>query len=416
MNCTICNAPLDPRGVCPNCGFDLGQNYEQYPTLVALAGMQSLSARRKALTQKGRDPAEGLTTVVPAPEPVPDIEPGTKSRKSPLIWMISIAAAVALILLLPRSKSVSRSAATSAEPTPWVEGDWSWDLTGEVLTISGTGNMKNYDAESYPVLNPPWFSPYAGITKVFIEDGITGIGDYAFDHCWEITNVSIPASVTHIGKHAFRWCDALKEIQVDAGNPRFCSIDGVLFSKDGRELLVFPAAHIKRNAYSIPSSVTVLGDYAFYGCEYIQSLDIPNSVLSIGDGAFEWCRNLTSVKIPNGLTRIGNYTFHSCGISSVSIPESVTSIGDSAFLECNQITSVSIPGSVTSIGDYAFGECWNLRAVSIPDSVTILGRGVFQECENLANVYYAGTAEQWEALTSGKDIGLPEEAVVHFAS
>ena len=131
---------------------------------------------------------------------------------------------------------------------------------------------------------------------------------------------------------------------------------------------------------------TSIGDYAFYGCYSLTSIEIPNSVISIEEYAFSGCTGLTSVTIGNSVTSIGNYAFSSCsGLTSVTIPNSVTSIGDEAFYGCRSLTSVTIPNSVTSIGDYAFYECSSLTSVTIPNSVTSIGRSAFEYCNSLQN-------------------------------
>ena len=134
-------------------------------------------------------------------------------------------------------------------------------------------------------------------------------------------------------------------------------------------------------------SVTGIGDYAFYGCTGLSSIEIPNSVTSIGEGAFDGCSSLTSIELPNSVTSIGIYAFAECsGLTSIVIPNSVTSIGGSAFSECTGLTSVTIPNSVTSIGAWAFQSCSGLTSVTIPNSVTSIGEGTFQGCSSLTSV------------------------------
>ena len=147
------------------------------------------------------------------------------------------------------------------------------------------------------------------------------------------------------------------------------------------------------NAYS----VTSIGEYAFWVCSSLISVEIPNSVTSIGDDAFSGCSSLTSVEIPNSVTSIGESAFESCSsLTSVEIPNSVTSIGWGAFKQCSSLTSVEIPNSVTSIGDYAFRDCSRLTSVEIPNSVTSIGSEAFYGTAWYYNqpngVIYAGKA------------------------
>ena len=177
------------------------------------------------------------------------------------------------------------------------------------------------------------------------EYTVTSIGDYAFNDCSGLTSVTIPTSVTSIGLHAFRGCYNLAEINVESGNTKYSSLEGVLFNKDKTTIICYPIGNAK-TSYIIPESVT-----------------------SIGNSAFEGCSGLTSVTIPSSITNISSDAFFGCtSLTSVTIPGSVTSIGDGAFY-CTALTSVDIPDGVISIGELAFSYCFNLQAVSIPNSV-----------------------------------------------
>ncbi len=199
-----------------------------------------------------------------------------------------------------------------------------WNLTDGVLTISGTGAMTDYNYFT----NAPWYDYRSSITSVIIEDGVTSIGNFAFRYCRSLTSVTIPNSVTSIGKeafydcrsltsvmipnsitsigdHAFSNCSSLTSIDVVSENPNYSSVDGVLFNKDKTELIHYPIGNA-RIEYTIPNSVTSIGDCAFYSCRSLTSVTIPNSVTSIGNQAFDGCGSLTSVMIPNSVTSIGN--------------------------------------------------------------------------------------------------------------
>jgi hypothetical protein len=174
---------------------------------------------------------------------------------------------------------------------------------------------------------------------------------------------------------------------VDALNAAYSCTDGVLFNKNQTTLVECPAA--KTGSYTIPNSVTSIGDSAFYGCP-LTNVTIPNSVTNIGVEAFYWCRNLTNVTIPKGVTCIANGTFGSCGLTSVTIPNSVTNIGGGAFYGCGNLTNLTIGTSVTSIGDYAFADT-GLTSVTIPNSVTSIGDSAFA-IGSLTSVYFEGNA------------------------
>ena len=135
------------------------------------------------------------------------------------------------------------------------------------------------------------FSGCGCLTSVSIPNSVTSIGRRAFSGCSGLTSVSIPNSVTSIGSCAFSGCTNLSEIAVDANNYKYCSTNGILYSKDKTELIRVPAGY-KTSFVSIPNSVTSIGVYAFEECSGLTSVSIPNSVTSIGDYAFSGCTNL----------------------------------------------------------------------------------------------------------------------------
>ena len=134
---------------------------------------------------------------------------------------------------------------------------------------------------------------------------------------------------------------------------------------------------------TLPSSVTSISDYAFYGCSGLTSLTIPSGVTSIGYGAFAGCSGLTSLTIPSSVTEIGDYAFYGCsGLISLTIPSSVTEIGWGAFEGCSGLTSLTIPSGVTSIGNYAFNGCSGLTSIYVyPENLPELGTDIFTGCD-----------------------------------
>lgn len=157
---------------------------------------------------------------------------------------------------------------------------------------------------------------------------------------------------------------------------------------------------------SIPSTVTSIGAYAFYGCRGLTSVTIPSSVTSIGESAFSGCSGLKTVAILSKEISIGDSAFYNCGgladengfvivhnalygyygsATSLTIPSSVTSIGCSAFSGCG-IISIIIPEGVERIGDYAFGGCMDLRSVTIPSSMRYVGSSAFETRSTIEKV------------------------------
>ena len=182
------------------------------------------------------------------------------------------------------------------------------------------------------------FAYCESLTSVTIPNSMTSIGDYAFCVCTSLKSIDIPDSVTNIGYSVFRFCMSLTSINVDTDNQNYKSIDGNLYSKDGKTLVHY-AIGKKDTAFDIPEPVTDISSYAFYGCLSLTSITIPDSMISIGDSAFSGCMSLTSIKIPNSIKSIGHSAFSECGLlTSIIIPDSVTNIADFAFSYCESLT------------------------------------------------------------------------------
>ncbi len=279
------------------------------------------------------------------------------------------------------------------------------------------------------------FNGCASLTSINIPEGVMYIEDYAFADCINLSSVTLPSSLWSIGYGAFRnssaltsvhipknvysidgnpWygCENIESITVDAENERFDSrnnCNAVIDNYNSRPLV----AGCKNT--TIPDDVSVIGEYAFYGCKGLTSIYIPNSVYAIetcafansgltsvslpsgletlGSNVFEGCANLTSFIIPECKTKIYSGEFSGCtSLKTIKIPNTVTEIGANAFEECG-IESIIIPNTVTAIGSSAFKNCTKLTSVKLPSSITVLPHGIFMGCTNLKTYDLEGIKE-----------------------
>lgn len=223
-----------------------------------------------------------------------------------------------------------------AYPTGSCGTNAAWTFRDHQLYITGTGNMDEYLSAN----GVPWNAYSNAIEKIYIDEGITSIGNYAFYACNQVTEIDIPDSVTDIGEYAFWGCTALTAVQ-------------------------------------IPEGVTAIESNTFDGCSGLAELKMPGTITTIGARAFSGCSNLADVEIAHGVTFIGEY----------------------AFAGCSSITEMSIPNSVSEIQKAAFSNCTSLRTVVIPDSVSTIGTSVFAYVsENITVKCYLDTAAHKYAI------------------
>ena len=293
-------------------------------------------------------------------------------------------------------------------------------IPNSVTTIGDAAFNNIVSLKSLIISNNVKIIPYSmcwyctSLTSVTIPSGVTTITSGAFGGCGSLTVVTIPDSVTRIDPGVFFYCWSLNAFVVDANNPNYRSVDGVLYDKTITTLVQCPQEKAGAftipntvttigngafnyctdlNSITIPSSVTTIEDWAFYVCNSLTSMTIPSSVTTIATYAFCACTSLTTVTISEGVTSIGFYMFGGCtSLTSITIPNSVTTIGEYAFYQCTSLISVTIPNSVTTIGGAAFAYCYSLTSVIIPGSVTTIGGGAFYQCTSLNSMYFEGNA------------------------
>lgn len=207
-----------------------------------------------------------------------------------------------------------------------------WSLEDGVLTVSGTGEIPDYDESADGILTETPWAEYGEIIKaIVVGEGITAIGNGAFRGNFNVERITIAQSVKTIGDRAFEMCECVKTINiakgvesigddafdgmwglesftVDADNEYFSALDGVLFSKDKKVLVAYPVSK-RDELYKIPAGVEVVNAGAFRGNRYMDSLIMPEGLDTVGEFAFADIMKLNKVIIPSSVNDIGQGLF-----------------------------------------------------------------------------------------------------------
>ena len=204
----------------------------------------------------------------------------------------------------------------------------SWELTGSVLTITGSGAMTEYRDGNFA----PWHEMRDRIITVSLPDGLTTIGKYAFLNCESLASLRVPDTVTRIGEYAFAECKSLRLVQIGSG------------------------------------------------------------ISEISEGAFSACEALSGLTLPEGLQKIGLKAFYRCAsLPAVTIPSSVTAIGPSTFGYCYALTRATVLAPLAAIPSWMFYGCENLVDVSLAAGTVGVGEYAFERCGNLSTIYSAAS-------------------------
>lgn len=310
--------------------------------------------------------------------------------------IISIFLAVCLMFgLLP----VGALAATPTSGSCGKYAKWSYHAATKTLTISGRGDMADYKTERGGLVDnpPPWDAYREEMEHAVINSGITSIGSEAFGSQWSdktypnLRSVSIAPTVTKIGDAAFNGakkldaieltnvtslgsgvfqfsglksiyipasletipedgtdtsavlcflgCSELQSIIVSSGNPKYHSVDGVLFA--GTALLCYPAGKTGSN-YAVPNGTTKITGEAFRGNSNITAVSIPASVQKIGNFAFMYCDRLQNADLAEGITSVASTAFSHTAVATLVLPASVTDFTSTSAYEDRSDTAQTL--------------------------------------------------------------------------
>ncbi len=302
-----------------------------------------------------------------------------------------------------------------------------WELDGDVLTISGTGDMDSYGNIGNLA---PWHDYRENIKTVKINEGVTSIGDQAFYSFIQLQKIYLPNSLNKVYDSPFYHSSYSFDIYIYSLE-MWCNLkypDGMGW--EGDHYLYYNEKILKE--FNVPKSITEIGDFAFrdiniskvilhdgitklgklafYNCEYLTSISIPENVSYIGASAFQGCKCLTSVSVPENVSYIGESCFSDCNnlykinlpdklkslenslfsgctsLTKINIPSNLEIVSDYTFHWCTSLESIKLPGTVRKIGERAFNHCTSLTEIMVPESVTSINAGTFYECTSLNNV------------------------------
>ncbi len=302
------------------------------------------------------------------------------------------------------------------------------------ITMGGGGSWYDYDL-SYEYT--PWQLSKSNLVSAFITDYVRTIGDYAFTGCTKLSYVYIGTLTNTIGTAAFSGCTSLTSIEVNGNNGEFRSVDNVLFNYNKTTLIQYPIGR-SNSSYEIPSGVSTIKEYAFYGCSSINTISIPTSVKYLGTGAFNNCINLNQLSVPATLDCVGSdkspifagcenikkITFIGSGnwydygstdyeytpwqlskstLAEVIVSDNLSSVGNYALSGCVNLSTITIGNSVSSVGTSAFKGCSALKELTLPACLNSVGsteNPAFEGCTNIKTIIFAGTGEWYSYGTS----------------
>lgn len=257
------------------------------------------------------------------------------------------------------------------------------------------------------------FANCSGLSNVTIENGTTVMGQGAFSGCTTLSSISIPQSIVEIGANAFENCSRLSYVYItDLGN--WCQIRFANQKANPMGSLYLNQERL--TSAIIPSTVSAISAYAFYGHSELQKITIPTSVTTIGENAFENCTGLADVNIAsiekwcglifqnnksNPLTYANNLYCNDKLVTTLVTASTVSKIESYAFYNYSKLGSINISNGVKAIGDSAFYNCTGLTSIEIPSNISSINSNAFEKCSNLSSI----TAPTYVASDIAKTCG-----------
>jgi hypothetical protein len=229
------------------------------------------------------------------------------------------------------------------------------------------------------------------VDTLVVPDGVSRLGDNAFNGATGLTRLTLPRSLMSIGEWACYKCTSLSEVNFSAARG-LKEIDSDAFNGTALKSL------------TLPDSLALLGDGAFAHCAALESVTLPRGIRDLRPGVFSDCRRLLTADMSAaaGVTRLPDGLFSQCvGLTSVRLPPKLTHVGECAFRKCAALRRVQLPDTVTHIEHGAFSLCTSLAEVNFPDILVFIGAMAFQNCTGLATVRLPASVQMYNSSFAG---------------
>lgn len=320
---------------------------------------------------------------------------------------------------------------------------WKFSVEDGTLTISGTGPMEEYSGT-----DAPWYDWLGNVKKIVVQDGVTSIGNLTFVYYYELTEISLPDTLVELGYGAFAQCNqlttvklpaslerigsrlyipdaidtflpsspfigcaALTDVEVDADNPNFVSVDGILYSKDMKTLFCYPSGK-DEDSYTVPDGVTTISSSAISSNSFLEQLTFPEGLEMLDINAVESLDHIKTVSIPASVTMLDNNFAGCTHLSAIEVAKDntvYTSVDGVLYSKDMTVLynypagksgkSYEIPDGVTTIFDTAC-EGTKLVTVTVPASVTTVRYGAFKNCNKLKDITFLNPNCEVELFSS----------------
>lgn len=284
---------------------------------------------------------------------------------------------------------------------------YSKDLKTLIYYPYNKGNEPFIVPENVEVLGEKSFINYH-LSEIILHDNIQEILEYAFSLS-KLEKINLPRSLETINKGIFNNCyyltevnvaknvsiinmpignrDCIKmELKIDKNNPNFKSIDGNVYTYDGKELIHYNYNNTQEK-FIMPDGVVEIGPYAFYDHCYLQKIKFPKSLRKINEYAFCYVKLLDEANFNEGLEEIGFGAFVNCrGLEKIEIPDNVKILDEYMLFGCSKLTTIKLPKNLEEIKHGALASCESLENLLLPNSLKIIGDGAFSACEKLVEI------------------------------